>query len=184
MDVWMTVKEQAYLDMIAWSEGTWNIGKNDGYDVIVTSTVAKPVLFTDFSKHPRREMAVLDAHGKLICHSDAAGRHQLMGRYYEPYRDLCHTYPACGQPADLTRKPGFYPPCQRCYALQQIKECHALPDIEAALIAQAINKCAHIWASFPGNKYGQGGRKMGNLLAAFGTALHDREQSQAVNINS
>jgi muramidase (phage lysozyme) len=171
----MTKNQKAFLDMIAWSEGTWNIGKNDGYDVIVTSTVDKPVLFSDFSKHPQREMEVLH-HGALAEKSDAAGRFQLMGRYYEAYRNLCHTYPDCERPEGLIHKPGFWPECQRCYALQQIKECRALPDIEAGNINLAINKCAHIWASFPGIGYkGQEQRDMGHLLAAFGAALHDAE---------
>lgn len=176
----MTKNQKAFLDMIAWAEGTWSIGKNDGYDVIVTSTVEHPVLFTDFSTHPRREMDVKNAHGILVCRSDAAGRYQLMGRYFEPYKALCHTYPDCGRPAELQRQPGFYPPCQDCYALQQIKECRALPDIEAALIAQAIAKCAHIWASFPGANYkGQGGgRDLAHMLATFGAALHDVEQAE------
>lgn len=161
----MTKNQKAFLEMIAWSEGTAAIGSHGGYDVIVTSTPERPVLFTDYSTHPRREMDVKDAHGNLICRSDAAGRYQLMGRYFEPYRKLLNLF-------------DFSPASQDAIALQQIKECRALPDIEAGQIADAINKCAHIWASFPGANYkGQEhGRDMGHLLAQFGAALESEAQ--------
>jgi len=163
MDARLTKNQQAFLDTIAWAEGTWDIGKNHGYDVIVTSTVARPILFTDFSKHPRREMDVKDAHGNLICRSDAAGRYQFMGKYWEFYQRLL-------------KLPDFSPPSQDVWAIQYLKECHALEAIEAGAIDEAVKKCAHIWASFPGANYkGQGMRDMGHMLAVFGAALHDRE---------
>jgi muramidase (phage lysozyme) len=155
----VTKNQKAFLDMIAWAEGTSAIGSDDGYDVIVTSTPEHPILFTDYSTHPRREMDVKDAQGNLICRSDAAGRYQLMGRYFEPYKSQLGL-------AD------FSPASQDAIAIQQIKECHALDDIEASRIDDAIRKCAHIWASFPGANYkGQHGRDMGRMLATFGAAL-------------
>jgi muramidase (phage lysozyme) len=156
----MTKNQKAFLDMIAWAEGTSAIGQNGGYDVIVTSTPEHPVLFTDYSAHPRREMDVCDRHGNLICRSDAAGRYQLLGRYFQPYRKVLNL-------------PDFSPASQDAIAIQQIKECHALADIEAGNIETAVRKCAHIWASFPGANYrGQEhGRDMGHMLAVFGAAL-------------
>lgn len=43
----------AFLDMLAWSEGTSTspATKCDGYDVIVTGIDKKPEIFTDFSVH-------------------------------------------------------------------------------------------------------------------------------------
>ena len=131
----------AFLDTLAFSEGTVAYGTNDGYDVIVGGQ-----LFTDYSKHP--DVLV---HLSPTLASTAAGRYQLMARYYEPYR------------AQLGL-PDFSPESQDAIAVQQIKECHALPLIEAGHIAEAIPLCAHIWASLPGAGYGQHENKLQNLL--------------------
>ena len=42
-----------------------------------------------------------------------------------------------------------------------IKERKALPLIDAGNWQAAIESLRDIWASFPGNNYGQGGRSMG-----------------------
>ena len=49
----MDGKLKAFLDLIAYSEGTStsSVTKNDGYDVIVTG-VDGPSIFTDYSDHP------------------------------------------------------------------------------------------------------------------------------------
>ena len=43
---------QAFLDMIAWCEGTIDIGDN-GYNCLFGATVSRPKVFTDYSDHPR-----------------------------------------------------------------------------------------------------------------------------------
>jgi len=44
----------AFLDMLAWSEGTSTSPATamDGYDVIVTGSDRKPEVFKDFTDHP------------------------------------------------------------------------------------------------------------------------------------
>ena len=147
----MTKNLKAFLDMIAWSEigpGLLAVSDN-GYNVLVGSTAAHPLLFTDYSHHPR-------IHNNAQ-NSDAAGRYQLMGRYYEPYRQSLNL-------KDVS------PASQDAIALQQIKECRALDDIEAGRIIRAIQRCAHIWASFPGAGYGQHEQQIGKLLDAYTAA--------------
>ncbi|HHA2675815.1 hypothetical protein [Stenotrophomonas maltophilia] len=70
----------AFLDMLAWSEGTDNgkqATKDRGYDVIVGGQ-----LFNSFADHPR----VLVDLPKLKIQSTAAGRYQLLHRYYDAYK--------------------------------------------------------------------------------------------------
>ena len=43
----------------------------------------------------------------------------------------------------------FSPKSQDAVALQQIKECGALPMIDRGDIRQAIDRCSNIWASLP-----------------------------------
>ncbi|MEF0147061.1 glycoside hydrolase family protein, partial [Pseudomonas guariconensis] len=62
---------------------------------------------------------------------------------------------------------GFTPENQDRVALQQIRECRALEDIKAGRIADAIVKCSNIWASFPGNTYGQNPHRLDKLLAQW-----------------
>jgi muramidase (phage lysozyme) len=119
---------------------------DNGYNVLVGSTPAKPLLFTSYADHP-------NVYNK-VANSTAAGRYQLLHRFWQPYRDLLVL-------------PDFSPDSQDAVALQQIKERHAIDDIEAGMVANAISKCANIWASLPGAQYGQHENKLSVLLAAF-----------------
>jgi muramidase (phage lysozyme) len=138
---------KAFLDMIAYSEGTYNLGDN-GYNVIVGGS-----LFNDYSDHPRKLITV----NKQGLKSTAAGRYQLLSRYYDAYKKLLNL-------------DDFSPESQDAIAIQQIKERKALPDIDNGKISIAIGKCSNIWASFPGAGYGQRENKLDKLLAAYKNA--------------
>lgn len=140
-------QRKAFLDMLAWSEGTDKKGQptaNHGYDVVVGGS-----LFTDYSDHPRK---LVTLNPKLK--STAAGRYQLLARYWDAYRN------------QLGLK-DFSPASQDAVALQQIKERGALPMIERGDIRQAIDRCSNIWASLPGAGYGQFEHKADSLIAKF-----------------
>ncbi|HQR02484.1 MAG: glycoside hydrolase family 104 protein [Proteobacteria bacterium] len=128
----MTPNQKAFLDMIAHSEGTVKYGDQGGYNVIVGGS-----LFDSYADHPRK-LVQLNATLK----STAAGRYQLLAKYFDAYRAQLHL-------------PDFSPASQDAIALQQIRECRALDDIEAGRFNEAVAKCAHIWASLPGAGYGQ-----------------------------
>lgn len=141
-------QRKAFLDMLAWSEGTDNgrqPTKNHGYDVIVGGA-----LFSDYSDHPRQLVDL----PRLKIKSTAAGRYQLLARYWDAYRK------------QLGLK-DFSPASQDAVALQQIKERRALDLIDAGDIRQAIDRCSNIWASLPGAGYGQFEHKADNLIAKF-----------------
>lgn len=153
-------KLKAFLSLIAWSEGTSTspITKNDGYDVIVTG-VNGPSIFTDYSDHPfARGGSVAVRHIPLLF-STAAGRYQLLARYWNVYR----------RQMDL---PDYSPASQDAVALQQMKERGAVALIEKSNIQGAIGACSNIWASFPGNNYGQGGKMIGDLSAKYAQLLN------------
>lgn len=144
----MTPNEKAFLDMIAVSEGTAGIGDN-GYNVLVGSTSTHPLLFNSYADHPRILNDALD--------STAAGRYQLLARYYDAYKQLL----------DL---PDFSPASQDAIALQQIKERHAIDNINNGDFNDAVGECANIWASLPGAGYGQHENKLAALRNAFVSA--------------
>jgi muramidase (phage lysozyme) len=139
----MTPNEKAFLDMIAVSEGTKGIG-DDGYNVLVGGD-----LFEGYADHPR---TLVKLNAKLS--STAAGRYQLLARYFDVYKAQLHL-------------PDFSPASQDAIALQQVKEQKALDDINAGQIGMAIEKCSNIWASFPGNDYGQHENSLNKLIAAY-----------------
>ena len=71
-------QRKAFLDMLAWSEGTDNgrqKTRNHGYDVIVGGE-----LFTDYSDH--RKLVTLNPKLK----STGAGRYQLLSCWWDAYR--------------------------------------------------------------------------------------------------
>lgn len=144
----------AFLDMIAYSEiGEPLLAVSDnGYDVVVGSTADAPILISHYGDHPRK---LIDLGRGLK--STAAGRYQLLARYYDSYKRSLNL-------------PDFSPDSQDAIAIQQIKECRAIPDIEAGRFDEAIAKCAHIWASLPGAGYGQHEQKIAVLRKAYSDA--------------
>ena len=134
----------AFLDMLAWSEGT--IGKgDDGYNDIVDPAG----FFSDYSTHPN---LLVQVNAKIK--STAAGRYQLLSRYYEPYRKQLGL-------------PDFSPVSQDKIAIQQIKERQAYQLSIAGKITDAISRCSNIWASLPGNTYGQRQHKLADLIRIY-----------------
>ena len=145
----MSSNREAFLDMIARSEiGEKLLQESDnGYNVLVGATPEKPLLFDSYKDHP-------NIYNKQ-CNSTAAGRYQLLYRWWEAYKKLLNL-------------PDFSPDSQDKVALQQIKERGALPDIDSGDIKSAIMKCSNIWASLPGNDYGQHENSF-NLLIGYYT---------------
>jgi len=142
----------AFLDTIAWSElgvGLLTPATDDGYRVCVGSTPGKPILFDSYAAHPRLRSDTMN--------SDAAGRYQLMGRYWEPYRKQLAL-------------PDFGPVSQDKIAIQLIRECRALDLVKAGRIPEAVHACASRWASFPGAGYGQPEHAISDLQSAFNRA--------------
>lgn len=142
---------RAFLDMLAWSEigPTLLRVSDDGYNVLVGSTASAPLLFTSYSTHP-------NIYSRRY-NSTAAGRYQILSRYWPHYRDLL-------------KLPDFGPISQDLYAIQQIRERHALNLVEQGQIADAIVNVSNIWASLPGAGYGQHEHQIDNLLTAYKTA--------------
>ena len=147
----MTSNEKAFLDMLAHSEigaGLLSVSDN-GYNVLVGSTPNKPLLFDDYSDHPN----ILNTE----CRSTAAGRYQVLNRYWVSYKKMLNL-------------PDFGHDSQDAVAMQYLKECHALDDINAGNFADAVAKCAHIWASLPGAGYAQHENKLAELQVAYENA--------------
>lgn len=147
--------KKAFLDMIASSEGTRGRG-DDGYNIIVGGG-----MFYSYDDHPRR---LIRLNHKLS--STAAGRYQLLSRYFDYYKKVL-------------KLKDFSPASQDAIALQQIRECRASDDIEAGRFDEAIKKCAHIWASLPGAGYGQHENKLSYLRDVYEKAGGTFEQQVA-----
>jgi muramidase (phage lysozyme) len=152
----MSPNLRAYLDMLAWSEGTSTSPATqcDGYDVIVTGADRKPEVFTSFADHPfanGRKSKVINSKGLT---SNASGRYQQMLKDWPHYKALLK----------LT---DFGPLAQDAVAVQHIKESRALPLVEAGRIPEAVERCRNIWASLPGAGYGQREHNLTNLLEVF-----------------
>ena len=149
---------KAFLDMIAWSEGTSRnpLTKDGGYDVIVSGPNG-PEIFADFSDHP----FAMGRPAKMVrpgLTSTAAGRYQLLLKWWRAYQPMLHLG-------------DFSPASQDAVAIQQIKERGALLDIENGKIEMAIALCSNIWASLPGNQYGQPKHEVSELVQQYNSSL-------------
>lgn len=132
----------AFLDVIAYSEGT-----NDRYDYIFSY-----VQFYNYNDHPRRIIC-----GGGYC-SDAAGRYQF----------LSATWDMIARSLGL---PDFSPLNQDKGALELIRRANAYQDVENASgynsFVSAVSKLNPVWASFPGNPYGQPVHQLDDLWSQF-----------------
>lgn len=146
----------AFLDMLAVSELGPLLGVSDnGYNVVVGSVFSnsgnhKLNLFTDYRVHPRK-LVTLE---KLGIKSTAAGRYQILAKFYDAYK------------AQL-KLPDFSPLSQDLIALQLMRECKALEPLDRGDIETAITRCKSRWASLPGAGYGQNEHSMEHLVKAY-----------------
>lgn len=176
----------AFLDLLAWSEGTATspATKNDGYDVIVTGIDGKPEIFTDYSHHPfdhwphptsaRRESKLIARADAEHCtiYSDAAGRYQII---LPTWLSLEHVL---GEMYGKKLGTDFSPLAQDIAAVELIRErkdsqgVTALSWLLAGRIAVAIHLCSAVWASLPGSTAGQGGKSLPSCLAKWDILTH------------
>ena len=150
----MSANLRAFLDAIAFSElGRDLLAESDnGYDVIVGSRPGHVDLFDSYRNHPHKLVKVR-IKGREVA-STAAGRYQILARYADHYmREL--------------RLRDFGPLSQDRIAIQMIRECRALDDVEAGRFAEAIHKCKSRWASLPGAGYDQHENSLIALQNAF-----------------
>ncbi len=142
----LTNNQKAFLDMLAFSEiGPALLSKSDnGYNVVVGGE-----LFHGYKDHPRRLVKL-----SSILSSTAAGRYQILERYYDAYKKLL-------------KLPDFSPASQDAIAIQLIKECKALGDIESGNFTVAVVKCKSRWASLPGAGYNQREHRVEDLKTAY-----------------
>lgn len=140
-----TMNEKAFLDMIAYAEGT---SGPDGYRTMFGHT-----LFESFADHPRKVFNFTNKRGEKLKTS-AAGRYQFLARTWD----------------GLQRRlslPDFGPESQDTAALELVRERGALADVQAGRVTVAIAKCSKVWASLPGAGYAQPERKLTTLIAQF-----------------
>lgn len=146
-----------FLDLIGYSEGTVAIpNSDDGYQVIVGSTRQHPILFHDYSDHPRHKIWLPD----LKLYSSAAGKFQITAPNFDAYKPILHLK-------------DFGPRSQELIGIRMITECHAMPSIVVGEIEEAISLCAKgkRWASFPGANCNQHEHKMSVLMSVWRTLL-------------
>ncbi|BAP44428.1 endolysin [Pseudomonas sp. StFLB209] len=149
----------AFLDMLAWSEGTSTIkASDDGYNVLVGGT-----LFSDYSAHP----GMLVDLPRYRIKSSAAGRYQFLARTWNA---IVRNYGFKGR---------FIPEAQDLAAIKLLIECGAMPCIKAGDIKTAIARAAPIWASLPGAGYGQREHKLASLLQIYAAERAREDASEA-----
>jgi|GEM_PF-1007526 lysozyme len=144
---------RAFLDMIAFSEGT---SGPDGYRYMFGYPQNPERLITSYADHPRQYFSFTNSRNQTLKTS-AAGRYQF----------LASTWDALKSKLGLQ---DFSPASQDLGAIELIRERGALNDVKNGRIASAITKCAPTWASLPGAGYAQPERKQSDLIAAYTAA--------------
>lgn len=145
----MNINRKAFLDMLAYSEGTYNLGSHEGYDVIVGSTKTRGIFAKSLDRHPN---VVVELSSTLW--STAAGRYQII-------------HPTWVGLNSKMKFSDFSADSQDSAALQLIRDAGALNEVDQGHIKVAIQLCKHIWASLPGAGYGQHENQVQNLLNYF-----------------
>ena len=137
-------QRKAFLDMLAWSEGTDN-GRQKTEIMVMTSLWAEAIYW--LLRSPSQ-----------TCH--AKPKTQINRR-----RTLPASFPLVG--CLQAAWPESFSPKSQDAGVQQIKGRGALPMIDRGDIRQAIDRCSNIWASLPGAGYGQFEHKADSLIAKF-----------------
>ena len=151
----------AFLDLIAWSEGTTEstVTKDDGYDVIVSGVDGAHVM-SNYQEHPfaTGTPPVVVRRGPPELLSTASGRYQITLETWKEFQKS-------------SRANGFAPATQDLAAYFLLQRRRAIADILAGDIATAIAMCSLEWASFPGSLYGQPMQHMATLTGNYARLL-------------
>ena len=151
---------RAFAHMVKTSEGTVTsqATRNGGYDVIVTGMDRVPEVFTDYSDHPfakGRPPKVINLSG---LESTASGAYQILLHFWQSYKVLL-------------KLPDFGIQSQDTYFVQQLRERHALPLVDAGNFDAAVMAISGLWASLPGKTYiGQHQNSLASLRAIYEAA--------------
>lgn len=105
-----------------------------------------------FADHPRKAYTYPTRAGSIT--STAAGAYQFLSK----------TWDGCVKALGLK---DFTPRSQDLGCIYLLKQARALDDIKAGNFTSAINKTKRIWASLPGDVYGQGGKNMAQAQSYF-----------------
>jgi muramidase (phage lysozyme) len=147
----MSPNLQAFLDCVAKCEGT---DSPDGYRALFGYTPGNGKIFDNgYIDHPNIKSPFVQTDGKLN-YSTAAGRYQIINPTWR----------------ELKKKLGllmFTPADQDAAAIELIRSCGALEDIERGDLQAAIDKTSRIWASLPASDYPQPKRTLAFAKAAF-----------------
>lgn len=151
----MNQNMKAFLDMVAWAE----LGKlldepegENGYKIMFGSTVKYPIIFRDYSDHPRVKSAFYSNGARKW--SSAAGRYQFAQKTY----DYLHR---------LRVMPDMTPDSQDRGAVSLIAHCDAIEYINVGDIRSAIKAVRKQWASMPGAGYDQPEKSIDTLLEKY-----------------
>lgn len=175
----------AFLDLIAWSEGTSKhpLTKLDGYDVIVSGVDGHHV-FADYSIHPfalgREPIVVRQAKAAVWAYADTdegtpnklvhAATPELLSTASGRYQIILPTWREVSTKALVGT---FSPQSQDRAALYLLTACGADKAILAGCLPLAFQLVTNIWASFPGNLFHQGGHSTDELIAQY-NQLHPK----------
>ena len=136
-------KQKAFLDTIAFAEGTRNAGGADGYNVLFSFK-----LVSECTNHPNQ----------TICRSGycstAAGRYQFLSKTWKGLR-----------------LPTFKPENQERGAMTLLKWRKAVVPADHTMTATefkaAMDRAAYEWASLPPGRYGQPQKSLSALRAVY-----------------
>lgn len=137
---------KAFLDTIAYSEGTYN-GADGGYKVLVGGGI-----FQSYADHP--EIYVASAN------STAAGRYQIINTTWRGKNGK----PGVKQTLGLK---DFSPASQDKAAISLIEGRKALGLVDSGSFEAAVHRCRQEWASFPGAGYKQHENTMAKLKSFY-----------------
>ncbi len=148
----------AFLDLIAFAEGTLlpqhplpTLDPTKGY-----RTQFSFKFFNSFHDHPRQVLQTIYKGAPL--RSSAAGRYQFLQK----------TWSYISPKIQATN---FSPLNQDLAAIALLVEYGAVEPLLQGNIAEAISKVKTVWASFPGNTYGQPVKDLAVLKYVYGTYL-------------